>query len=294
MENNVAQKSDAPADMAASHRMRCMEIWGGVSAASRSINAPGMDAYVYAEPHEGGDAGGDVHYLSMCGGGNIARMLLADVSGHGEHVSQIALGLRTLVRKNINRIDSSKMAQDLNAQFSELAEVGKFATAVMTSYFAPTKQMVIVNAGHPRLLWYSAAKRLWRMLSNEDPDHIDTRGPMNLPLGVIGDTGYCQFAVTLQPGDLIVAYTDALIEAKSPDGRLIGEEGLLGLIRTLDTRHPEQLAQSLLARLKDYRGGKPADDDVTLVVMHHNANKPQFSLGERLGAMAKMMGLGTV
>lgn len=294
METESELKPNTTPQMNDSHTMRCMEIWGGVSATRQFINAPGLDAYVYAEPHEGGNAGGDVHYLSMCGGGNIARMLLADVSGHGEHVADIAKDLRRLVRKNINRIDASKMAQDLNAQFSDLAEVGKFATAVVTSYFAPTRQLMIVNAGHPRLLWYAAEEQVWRMMSNEDVECVDTRGPMNLPLGVIGDTGYCQFAVTLKPGDLIVAYTDALIEARSTENQLLGEEGLLNLVKRLDPARPKELAESLMKVLNDYRGGEPADDDVTIVVMHHNANKPQFSLGHRLGALAKMMGLGQV
>lgn len=282
--------AEAPADP---RTMRCMEIWGGMSAANQSLDAPGVDAHVWAQPYEGNDAGGDVHYLSMCGSGNIARMLLADVAGHGEAVSDLAGELRTLVRRNINRIDSSRLAKKLNQQFSELSNDGRFATAVVASYFAPTSQLVVVNAGHPRPLWYHAETGQWRLLDDHEVP-VDEAGPKNLPLGVIGDTGYRQFAVTLSRDDLIVGYTDALMEAKSPSGEQLGEQGLLELASSIDPTVVEQFGRRLLERVAEHRGGAPADDDVTLIVMHHNAGKPEVSLGDLLGSMAKMMGLGKV
>jgi hypothetical protein len=55
------------------HRMRCMEIWGGSSAADRDVSTPGLDAWVYSKPYEGAADGGDVHYVSLCGGGIVTR-----------------------------------------------------------------------------------------------------------------------------------------------------------------------------------------------------------------------------
>ena len=69
-------------------------------------------------------------------------------------------------------------------------------------------------------------------------------------------------------------YTDAMIEAQNPAGEELGESGLLRLAGELDVTQPQQLADELLAKLSAWRGGKPAEDDQTLVVMHHNASDP--------------------
>ncbi len=67
-----------------------MEIWGGSDHVERSIATPGLSAWVSSTPFEGADDGGDVHYVSLCGGGIITRVVVADVSGHGEAVAEVA------------------------------------------------------------------------------------------------------------------------------------------------------------------------------------------------------------
>ena len=76
--------------------MKCMEVWGGHQAVDQSLQMPGLKVWVYSRPYGKAIGGGDVYYLSFCASGRITRMLLADVSGHGETVSQVAVGLRDL------------------------------------------------------------------------------------------------------------------------------------------------------------------------------------------------------
>src|SRR5947207_300791 len=62
------------------HALQCMEIWGGSAAASaQSVNTPGLHATVLSRPFEGAAEGGDIHYVTVCGGGIITRAILADV-----------------------------------------------------------------------------------------------------------------------------------------------------------------------------------------------------------------------
>lgn len=272
------------------HQMKCMEIWGGMSAADARISTAGLDVHVVAEPHEGVEAGGDVHYLSSCGAGNISRFLLADVAGHGQNVAELAGDLRKLMRRYINNPDASRMAQGLNDEFSKLAHRGRFATAIIATYFAPTHQLIMVNAGHPRPLWYQAEHGVWQTVDSDDED-CDASGPRNLPLGIISGTDYQQFAITLSPGDLVLFYTDSLTETVTTEGGMLGEQGLLELARSLDAGDAEQIGQVLLDQIETLRGRSNADDDLTLVTVHHNGSKPQVGLGERLTAMAKLVGL---
>src|SRR5690349_19404791 len=99
------------------HTMQCMEIWGGSDAVETSLISPGLDTWVYSRPFEGADEGGDVYYVSLCGGGIITRLIVADVSGHGAEVSEVSRALRTLMRQNINNKSQARLVKALNRQF---------------------------------------------------------------------------------------------------------------------------------------------------------------------------------
>ncbi len=286
------------------HAMQFMEIWGGNEAIETALSTPGLDVWVSSQPYEQDQYGGDIYYASMCGAGHIARFALADVAGHGSSVAGLAHRLRKMMRKNINTLDQTQFANTLNNAFTELSgqdQHGKFATAVLTTYFAPTDHLVIVNAGHPRPLWYESATQRWHLL---DPNQLQclnrmsdakTIGAKNLPLGIIDSLEYEQFATPLGPGDLVVIYTDAFIEAKSPAGEMLGEQGLLDLVKCLclnNTNDPSVLSQAILKAIDDHRGGSAPDDDQTLIVMHHNAaNPPAQSISDKFTIMAKVLGL---
>src|SRR3954453_512352 len=79
--------------------MHCMEIRGGSQAVEEAVTTPGLDAWISSRPHEGADSGGDVHYVSLCGGGVITRLIVADVSGHGKAVAECSASLRAMMRK---------------------------------------------------------------------------------------------------------------------------------------------------------------------------------------------------
>src|SRR3954469_14864161 len=111
----------------ARHALRCMEIFGGSSAREEHLSTPGLDAWISSSPFEGAADGGDVHYLSLCGGGVITRLILADVSGHGADVAEISTSLRSLMRKNINTKSQTRLVEALNKQFTELAQLRRFA-----------------------------------------------------------------------------------------------------------------------------------------------------------------------
>jgi sigma-B regulation protein RsbU (phosphoserine phosphatase) len=266
--------------------MHCMEIRGGSQAIEESIAMPGLDAWVSSHPHEGADSGGDLHYLSVCGGGLIARLIVADVSGHGMSVAEFASSLRGLMRKNINTKDQTRLLRALNRQFTEVAQGRRFATAIIATYLADRRRLTVCNAGHPRPLWYRAGAGFWELM-------VEAREAAgNLPLGIDDETSYRQFAVELAPGDVVLFYTDALTEATDPAGRMLGEEGMLGLARDLDVSDPERLGSALLSGIHAHRGGRPADDDATLLALRHNASGPRHvSLAEKLDVYAKVFGL---
>lgn len=276
--------AEAPSEARA---MKCMEIRGGSQAVEEAVAMPGLDVWVSSLPYRGSASGGDVYYVSLCGGGMLTRLIVADVSGHGEDVAGFSASLRTLMRKNINTKSQTALVRALNRQFAEMAQLRRFATAVVATYLATRRRLTVCNAGHPRPLWYRASSGRWALLDRGGDD-----APGNLPLGLDDETPYRQFAQDLGPGDLVLFYTDALIEASGPSGEMLGEEGLLALARDLDPGDPSRIGRALLAGVEAHRGGKEADDDTTLVVLRHNAGGPRrLSIGEKLDVYAKVFGL---
>lgn len=259
--------------------MQCMEVWGGNEAIDTNVSMPGLDAWVYSRPFKGDAGGGDVHYVSSCVTGRVTRALVADVSGHGEHVAKIAVSLRSLMRRHINYVNQSKFVRSMNREFSQLAELGTFATAVVATYWSPTDDLVICNAGHPRPLLYRAKIGAWQFL-NSPPPRRDTPAAnpdddlVNLPLGIAEPTGYDQFGLRLFPGDIVVVYTDALIESRAADGSFLGESGLLAAMTDLDALRPGEIIPQLVSRVRRWSGDAEPNDDTTILLLRHNGTQP--------------------
>ena len=271
-------------------RLECMEIWGGNEAVDDAIAVSGLDAWVVSEPYCGDASGGDLHFVSTCGGGRVARFMIADVAGHGRSASDLAIKLRRLMRKNINRLDQTRFIRELNREFSSVSGGSTFATALLASYFAPTDHLIICNAGHPPPMWYRRRLGTWQQLVHTMSDRAERVA--NLPLGIVEPTAYYQFAVQLEEGDLVLMYSDALIEAGDPERGLLGYDGLAEQLGRVDVNHPERLCHSLLDAIAGYRNHAPPDDDMTVALLHHNGGRPpRQSMRHMVRIMGKMFGL---
>lgn len=301
------------------HTMQCMEVWGGNRAIDAGVRMSGLDAWVYSRPFAGGAAGaqgvdagagesggGDIHYLSSCMTGRISRMLVADVSGHGSAVDSTAVALRDLMRRYVNYLDQSKMVEGLNVEFGTLAKMGLFATAVVATYWAPSSYLVATNAGHPRPLIYRAKSRAWSFLESErrgggegergGAGKIETRlaesdEPSNLPLGILEPTKYDQIGTRLEKGDMVLIYTDSVVESRGRDGTLLGDCGLLEVIRKVDADgggdgrggaagevDPKELIPKLVEALRERQGSEAFSDDLTCLLLRRNEVESKVSL----------------
>jgi phosphoserine phosphatase RsbU/P len=274
--------TDSPAQ-----HMQCMEVWGGSQLTSSGVELGGLDAWVYSKPFGDAQRGGDVYYVSSCATGRISRLLLADVSGHGQSVASTAADLRTLMRRFVNRLDHKEFVRLLNEQFTELSTHGSFATAVVTTFFEPSRRLSLCNAGHPRPLLYRARDLRWSLLGHQD--HPEKKGLNNIPLGMFQIADYEQLDVELDPGDCLINYTDALIESCDANGEMLGEEGLLRIVNLLGDVPAEKLIPSLLREIGERFPENLAADDVTVLVVRANGRTLHFTFGEKLGAVGRFL-----
>lgn len=275
----------------------CMDVWGGNDPADVSLRVTGNDAHLLSRT-AGDKGGGDVYYLSTCAAGMVTRFLIADVAGHGEEAVASAKTLRRLMRRHINTADQTRLATDLSREFLEGSDAGRFATAIIGTYFAPTRHLILCNAGHPQPLLFRSSREEWALLTHDTPGVVTSPaeggelGIRNLPLGVIEPAGYEQFALKLEPGDRVLLYTDGVIESKDERGQMLTAAGLVSLARSADRVTPASLVRGIAAQLASLSNGHPAEDDMTLLALQHDgAQPPNMSMGDRVKVIAKMIGL---
>ncbi len=263
-----------------SRRMSCMEIWGGNTAVEDLFQTVGLDLFVSSSPYQSSDVGGgDIYYVTSCASARITRLLLADVSGHGASASGLAITLRDLMRNQVNSIDQQAFVEQMNREFAEAAKDSAFATAVVATYFHPSRSLTIAIAGHPNPLGYDQASGQWKRLVP-----IDRKGREvgNLPLGVNDSVAYRSGKLDVVPGDMLLMYSDAFIETERSDGSMLGVDGLVELLNELEQeakfpiRSPAVIAECLQERLKQLSPTALQGDDATLVIGQFTATAPRL------------------
>jgi sigma-B regulation protein RsbU (phosphoserine phosphatase) len=264
-------------------QMNCMEVWGGNRGVEQHFHMPGLDVWLYSCPINNAANGGDVYYLSSCASGRISRLLVADVSGHGSRVSNLALRLRDLMRRHINRISQARFVEGMNEEFTLFNQDGRFATAFVGTFFASSRSFQLCTAGHPQPLLYRHSSNTWQILEANRDEAMAS----NLPLGIMNGVQYDQVQLELEPGDMVLVYTDGVTEAHVANGQMLSTTGLLKLVQSLDTTDPSRLLPLLLARIGD-QVTSPIGDDLTVLLAR--ADGSGVSLRNNLLAPFRLLG----
>lgn len=247
------------------HRMECMELWGGSGETDTAVTMTGLNAHVFSRAYGRGKRGGDVYYFSSCASGRISRVLLADVTGHGEVVAETATSLRDVMRRNVNVIRQSNLMAAINREFGQMTESGGFATAVVATYFSPSRSLTISLAGHPLPLLYRESIGEWALFSDDHSGGNDY--PQDLPLGVIESADYSSTSIVFEPGDMLLAYTDAFIEAHNAAGEMLQTQGLLQLVNEAPSDKRAEIIPWLLGHLQLMSDDNLHRDDATLILL---------------------------
>ena len=201
--------------------------------------------------------GGDYYDILDDGRGRLAVMI-ADVAGHG-----LAAGLRmALVKAGVTlQIEDEIAAPEIFARLHRLLRKKSgersFVTASLTLFDPATGELELTNAGHPPS---------YVVRDNGEVDELLAPG---MPLGVMaGAPG--RLATRLVPGDIVVWLSDGLIEGADLAGRQFGFDGVRKALAG-PARTAAEVRDRLLAGVRIHTGGRPAEDDRTLVVMRYEA-----------------------
>lgn len=268
-----------------------MEIWSGHRSVENNAVSRGLEAWIFSEPYHGESNGGDVHYLSLCVGGIVTRMVLADVSGHGSEVAQTSTALRALLRKFMNSKSQDGLVAAINREFTALEQNSRFATAVVLTYLSHKKRLLVTNAGHPHPLFFRKETGKWRFLApRKDSEEAEfEENPSNLPLGILDSTAYTNFSLPIQEGDMLLLYTDAFVEAMNGQETLLGTSGLKAMVEAISTEAScADFGRQLRNAVREYALGVSCDDE-TLIVFRFGKGKSSPGVMERLGGYASVL-----
>jgi len=213
-----------------------VELYAGNERAHRHVQLPGLEGDVIALPSEGRE-GGDLYALFSCGGERFARIVLADAVGHGFSASGIAAYIHRLLHEFRDIRDTGALLAALNDTFLASQKPGaplRLTTVATANYNCETGEFSYAYAAHPRMLFWRARFREWFPLGD------DIEG--GLPLGVTAGEMYSQHSVWLEPGDMVMAFSDAAPEAKAPDGTQLTVKRFQRLAGSVASRLPHPIS----------------------------------------------------
>ncbi len=181
---------------------------------------------------------------------------IADASGHGLLAALLVRDIYVGLRMGIgNDIKIARTIERLNRIFSKSRLTTKFVS-LFYGEFDENGDVVYVNAGHPAPLHLCAAQGTCAELP-----------PTGMVLGPMPDARYGRRSTHVEPGDVVVLYTDGVTEAHDAKGREFGVARLKRLVSEA-RRHPaKEIAHRIANAVKSWRGGAAPEDDVTVVVI---------------------------
>lgn len=243
------------------YRIRCAEVWGGISNRDQDVSSAGVVASLHSSASAGGK-GGDIYYLSVCGNDHLTRIAIADVVGHGEAVSAVSEDLYQALLQHMDQPSNAQVLARLNDRVADRG-LQAMTTAAIVGFYTQDSNLSFAYAGHAPVLVRRQAETSWTRAQgrSDELQHI------NAPLGVLPDSQFDEGRMRLEHGDRLFLYTDGVPEAQDGQGELFGEERLLQVLEGCAASSVQEIKQAMLAAVRAHTGGHLGHDDLTLMAM---------------------------
>lgn len=185
-------------------------------------------------------------------------LIIADVSGHNIGSALIMAETRTFIHARVDSIKQpAQMLQSLNKFFFDNMDCSDLFVTMFYLQYNPDKSMLSYSsAGHNNpLLWRNKQKTI---------ELLDAEG---LIFGIKPDVKFEQKTTGLEAGDVLLLYTDGIIEAEDNNGEFFGVERLCKLVQESCELEPQELIDQIMNQVRIFTGLRHFIDDITLVVM---------------------------
>jgi sigma-B regulation protein RsbU (phosphoserine phosphatase) len=166
---------------------------------------------------------------------------------------------RTLIRTYAVEFPSNPVGvlQATNQRFIQDVDVGMFVTVYYGILNPASGELVYANAGHPPPY----------LFAGKQGESIARLGSTGIPLGISEEAGWESGEVRVNPGQLLLVYTDGVPDTQNQQGDFFGEQRVLEAVRSNWGRPAREVQESLIGRLFSFAGGYPQTDDITLTIL---------------------------
>ena len=181
------------------------------------------------------------------------RLALGDVAGKGLPAAL----LNSSLRSTVHALHASgwrclpKFVERVDELFREASPDSSFATLFLACYDPATRRVRYVNAGHEPPFVLRRTRGGWC------PVQLDPGGPV---IGMLRKSAWREGALTLHPGDLLVAYTDGLCDAPNPRGAEWGWRRLVRCIAETVDRPVRDIVEGVMQSVEAFSCGQRFDD----------------------------------
>jgi phosphoserine phosphatase RsbU/P len=202
--------------------------------------------------HIGGD------YYDIVLHGNQLDLVIADVSGHSVGAALIMVETRSVLRAQLESLQSpAEVVSALNELLhDDLSRAELFITMTCLSYDTESGLLRYTNAGHPPSLLYRPASATF--------DLLDAEG---LILGVQRGVEFEERTLQTESGDLLLLYTDGIIEAEGTTGELFGTWRLQELLAREYRKPAAGIINAVLEAVHAFTGTVSFQDDISMLLL---------------------------
>jgi len=198
--------------------------------------------------------GGD-YFDILPAGPNRYDIVMADVSGKGVSSALLASLLQgAFVMSTAEQIPPAVILDRLNRFLLSRTSGAKYATIFIASIFREAP-MQWANAAHCSPLLIRANGSIFEL------------APTGMPVGMLDIGSWQDAALQLEPGDLLVLYTDGVSEAMNAKREQYGPERLVAAIQRNPQLPVGALIDAVKADIAAFTGGTPQRDDLTLLIL---------------------------
>ena len=183
-------------------------------------------------------------------------VVIADVSGKGVAAGLLMPSIEITLRMDAPRFPGTgDLLHAFNNVVHQITGGRRFISLFYGKLRAQSRSLEYTNAGHnPPLLVRAGA----------DPNPLERGGPV---LGVLPNSKYESDVIALRHGDVLVLYTDGVVETESPTGEQYSATRLAAIVRSRMQQSANELIESVYASVTQFRGTTPQADDMTLVML---------------------------
>ncbi|HXT64916.1 MAG TPA: SpoIIE family protein phosphatase [Pyrinomonadaceae bacterium] len=213
------------------------------------------------------EIGGDYYDFIHRANGNLI-VALGDVSGKGTAAALLMSSLHAAVHAQFDTHKSiAETISAVNRYLVESIPANRFVTLFYADLNPKNGEIAFLNAGH------------------NPPLIVRTGGTMEqlaaggLPLGIMAEADFREGRTKLNPGDVLVIYSDGVSEAVSPSGEEFGPTRLYEAVaRNLDAS-AAGIRDRIESALTKFSQGTPAGDDITMVIVKRLAEASAVAVG---------------